>query len=133
METYVATVFPSEQQALAGHARLVELARQGLARIERAAVYGRDARGKLIRGDQETEGVALFDLSRLPGGAGEEVLAEVSDVLPPGACALVAHLIETDQSIVDRAMVACGGTVYRRPMADLANKGYVRFMSGASS
>jgi len=129
METFIAAMFPSPEEAFAGHARLVELAHQGSVRIERAAVYGRDARGKLIRADEETAGVALFDPSMLPGGAGGEVLAELREALPPGACALVAHLFETDQSIVDRAMVACGGTVYRRPMADLESEGYVRMMS----
>lgn len=116
-----------------GHARLVQLARQGMVRIERAAVYGRNAEGELIRGDQESEGVALFDLTKLPGRAGAEVLDELREHLPPGVCALVAHLIETDQSIVDRAMIAGGGTVYRRPIADLDQAAWTRFMDASQS
>ena len=130
METYVATVFPSKEQAISGHARLLQLAQQGAVKVERAGVYGRTAGGDLGLVDVEAPN-PVFDLSALPGGAGQEVLDELDAALPGGAYALVAHLNEGDSSVVDQAMGACGGTVHRRPMNDLNGAAYQRFMNAS--
>jgi len=131
METFVAAVFPTKDQAIGGHKRLLQLAEDGSIVVERAAVYGRQPDGELGPVDLDTSVPVLFDLSSLPGGIGQEVLDELDSAMPDGAYALVAHLLEHDGTVVDPAMVACGGTVYRRPTSDLRHDAYVRFMDAS--
>ena len=131
METFVTAVFPTKDQAIGGHKRLLRLSEDGSSVVERAAVYGRQPNGELGPVDLDTPGPEVYDLSGLPGGAGQEVLDELDTAMPDAAYALVAHLIEHDGTVVDSAMVACGGTVYRRPISDLQHDAYVRFMDAS--
>jgi len=131
METFVTAVFPTKDQAIGGQKRLLQLSEDGSVVVERAAVYGRQPDGDLGPVDLDTSVPELLDLSNLPGSTGQEVLDELDTAMPDAAYALVAHLIEHDGTVVDSAMVACGGTVYRRPISDLQHDAYVRFMDAS--
>lgn len=117
MEDFVAGIFPTIDEALAAHGVLDSLPQQGALRIEFAAVYGRDTIGDLALNDTPTGNAN--DLEFADGGAGQEALAELSESIPEGSFALLAHVFESDPAIVDNAMVSAGGVVQRRSLGQL--------------
>jgi uncharacterized membrane protein len=60
---------------------------------------------------------SLFDLDR--GERNESVLGEISEQVRPGHTALLAEVTEQSSEVVDTAMARIGGTVLRRPVADV--------------
>lgn len=60
---------------------------------------------------------SLFDLA--DAEETESVLGEISKSARPGHTALLAQVTEQTPEVVNSAMARCGGTVLRRPMADV--------------
>lgn len=73
--------------------------------------------GVLIGGTYGVLVGSLFDLDEVERT--ESVLSEISASVRPGHPALLAQVTEPSPELVDTAMVRLGGTVLRRPVADV--------------
>src|SRR4051812_32256409 len=60
---------------------------------------------------------SLFDFGKAEDS--ESVLSEISTSIRPGQTTLVAQVTEQSPEVVDTAMAPLGGTVLRRPVADV--------------
>ena len=60
---------------------------------------------------------SLFDLEQAEDT--ESVLSQISTSVRPGHTALLAQVTERSPEVVDTAMAGLGGTVLRRPVADV--------------
>ena len=127
MENFVAGIFPTQGEAVAAHAALLALSQRGLLRMESAGVYGRNSEGDLSLADGQTGNPN--DLEFADGGSGQEALDELNESLPEGCYVLLAHVFETDPTVVDAAMTAPGGVVERRSVGQLDSAANSRFSS----
>ncbi len=125
MENFVAGIFPTKGEALAAHAALLQLSQQGSLRMESAGVYGRDTEGELSLDDEQTGN--QDDLEFADGGSGQEALDELNESLPEGSYVVLAHVFETDPTIVDAAVTSTGGVVERRSLSQLDSADARRF------
>jgi hypothetical protein len=125
MENFVAGIFPTRDEAVAAHAALLQLSQQGSLRMESAAVYGRNSEGELSLADEQTGNAN--DLELADGGSGQEALDELNESVPEGYYVLLAHVFETDPSIVDAAVGFTGGVVERRSLGQLDSAASKRF------
>lgn len=73
--------------------------------------------GVLIGGTYGLMVGSLFDLDEVERT--ESVLSEISASVRPGHTALLAQVTEQSAEVVDTAMARLGGTVLRRPVADV--------------
>jgi uncharacterized membrane protein len=73
--------------------------------------------GVLIGGTYGLMVGSLFDLDEVERT--ESVLSEISASVRPGHTALLAQVTEQSAEVVDAAMARLGGTVLRRPVADV--------------
>lgn len=73
--------------------------------------------GVLIGGTYGLLVGSLFDLDEVERT--ESVLSEISASVRPGHTALLAQVTEQSPEVVDTAMARLGGTVPRRPVADV--------------
>jgi uncharacterized membrane protein len=73
--------------------------------------------GVLIGGTYGLMVGSLFDLDDVERT--ESVLSEISESVRPGHTALLAQVTEESPEVVDTAMTRLGGTVLRRPVADV--------------
>jgi uncharacterized membrane protein len=73
--------------------------------------------GVLIGGTYGLLVGSLFDLDEVEHS--ESVLGEISASVPPGHTALLAQVTEQSPEVVDSAVARLGGTVLRRPVADV--------------
>ncbi len=73
--------------------------------------------GVLIGGTYGLMVGSLFDLDEVERT--ESVLSEISASVRPGHSALLAQVTEQSAEVVDTAMARLGGTVLRRPVADV--------------
>jgi uncharacterized membrane protein len=73
--------------------------------------------GVLIGGTYGVLVGSLVDLGEVEDS--ESVLTEISASMRPGHTALVAEVLEQSPEVVDTAMKRLGGTVLRRPVADV--------------
>ncbi|HVP02662.1 MAG TPA: DUF1269 domain-containing protein [Solirubrobacteraceae bacterium] len=73
--------------------------------------------GVLIGGTYGLMVGSLFDLDDVEHS--ESVLGELSASVPSGRTALLAQVTEQSPEVVDSAMARLGGTVLRRPVADV--------------
>jgi hypothetical protein len=125
MEDFVAGIFPTKDEAVAAHAALLLLSQQGSLRMESAAVYGRNTEGDFSLADQQTGNPD--DLEFADGGSGQEALDELNESVPEGCYVVLAHVFETDPTIVDTAMTSTGGVVERRSLGQLDSEAARRF------
>jgi hypothetical protein len=125
MENFVGGIFSTKDQAIAAHVALLQLSQQGSLSIESAAVYGRNSMGDLAPVDGGAGNPN--DLEFADGGSGQEALDELNESLPEGAYVLLAHVVESDPSIVDAAVTSAGGTVERRSLGQLDSAASSRF------
>lgn len=132
-ESYLAAVFATREQAEAAQEALTRLAEARAVVLYGTRLYARSASGDLEPITQRSiTNSALLDPASLPGGSDDEAIDELEERLPEGYCALLAHVSESEPSIVDAAMRSAGGTVYRRAMEEVEASGFDRFL-GASS
>lgn len=127
IENYVAAIFPSLEEAAAANAALLELSRLGKVRLERAELVGRAPNGDLVPEGSDTRGAELIDIAAFPGGTDEEAADQLSEVLPAGMHALLAHVIESDPAPIDDAVGVNGGILYRRSVDEIEASGMQRF------
>jgi hypothetical protein len=130
MENYVAAVFGTRERAIAFHAALLH-PHDGL-HVNRAGVYGRGEDGDVCLQDTKTDLEGVLDFSNVFGGAQEEALDELNEKLPDGSYALLAHVSESDPTVLDALAQQYGGKVYRRSSASLETAGYHRFIDSSS-
>lgn len=130
MENYIAAVFGTKAQAIAFHAALLRHY-DGL-HVKRAGVYGRGADGEVCLQDTETDFEGFLDFLNVSSGSQEEAVDELNEELPNESYAVLAHVTESDPTVVDDLAEQYDGRVYRRTSASLESAGYHRFIDSSS-
>ena len=132
IESYVAGIFPTLERADSARQSLKRLASEGGVVLYGARCYARTAQGVEPATPRDVADSALLDPSAVAGGTDDEAIDELNERLPEGRSALLAHVGETDPSLVDDVVRSAGGTVFRRSLAEIEASGFHRFLSAAS-
>ena len=125
METFVAGIFATKEQASEGARGIAGLAAQGGCRLESLGVYARNVLGEFAL---EASIDTASDLAFADSGAGQEALNELNERAPDGTHVLLLHLIENDPAPTDATLRSYGATtVLRRSTSELDSSGARRF------
>jgi hypothetical protein len=125
-DNFIAAIFDSKDRAVEFHQALANFDSQGL-QVQRAGVYGHGVNGDVVLQDEETSPDALFDFLTGSSAPQQEAIDELSEKLPAGSFALLAHVLENDPNAVDRLALQYGGRVYRFESSILEASGLRRF------
>jgi len=131
MDNYIAAIFDTKERAEALNAALLQLHHDGV-RLKYAGVYGRGPSGSVqLEGSETSLGGFLDTLPSAMAGE-QEALDELSEKLPAASYALLAHVIESDPSVIDGMVAQYGGTINRRTRNGLESAGFDRFIDSTS-
>jgi len=132
VESFIAAIFQTHDAAIAAHADLLRQVNAGALDIHSAAVYERNAAGELDLADVETAFPPNFDISNLPGGSGDEALAQLDAALPASDHVLLIHADDGALAGIEAIVEAHNGTIVRRSQSELQSDAYKRFIDSTS-
>ena len=132
MESFIAGVFATHDAAIAAHADVERQVSAGAFAVRSATVYERNAAGDLDVADVETALPPSLDISNLPGGAGDEALAELDAKLPGSDHVLLVHADDSALAAIEAIVAAHTGSIVRRTQSELQSNAFGRFIDSSS-